>query len=190
MAHIDGPVEAFGVQWAPQIGAFVAHWKTLRAGAIMPTSAHFLDNPAAPFATNSYIAELTSEGAIVRYQGSDLVERWMRDFTGVELHQGRNPVFKAHSLSNMTCVANQPCGYLLQLSFSTSTGRKMGADLVQLPLSVKPGKPRRIVCFTQPNLEREWQETIAKYLETHRGEWIDLGAGVPDAPPQALLQDA
>jgi len=188
MAHIDGPSDAWG-DWAAELGAFIAHWKGLRDGAFTPASEAFLDHPAPQFAANTYIVEMTTAGAMVRYQGADLVERWMRDFTGHELHEGRLPEFKKRSLSNMSYVVDQPCGYLLRLSFSTSTGRKMSSDLVQLPLAVSPGKPRRVVCYSHLHEGPVWQETVAKYLETHRSTWLDLGAGVPGEPPQALLQD-
>lgn len=190
MPHIDGPLEILSELWSMEIGAFAAHWRSMREGAAMPTSERFLDNPSARFAAFSYILELTDEGAIVRYQGTELVARWMRDFTGKELHDGRHPAFKERSLSNMRQVAEVPCGYLVRLTFGTSTGRQMRSDLLQLPLGVKPGRPPRIVCLASWEEIREVEETVAKYLETHDTEWLDLGAGVPDAPPRNLLQDS
>lgn len=188
MSPHDKP-EGLTGDWAPELTAFIAHWKGLRGDMLIPTSQRFLETPDPRFAASTYIVEMTSVGAIVRYQGGDLVERWMRNFTGQELHDGRLPDFKARSLANMSHIVHQPCGYLLRLSFSTSSGRLMGSDLVQLPLAVEPGKPRRLVCFSRLNQGRIWQETVAKYVKTHRSEWFDIGAGVPDEAPQALLQD-
>ena len=175
--------------WAPEVGAFAAHWRSMCDGALMPTSEHFLDHPSPAFAPCSYIVELTAAGAIVRYQGSELIRRWMRDFTGQELHDGRAPTFKTRSLANMRQLVSQPCGYLVRLSYSTSTGRKMASDLVQLPLAAKEGRAPRLVCFAHTDIERVWQETVAKYVETHRGEWLDIGAGIPTTPVLDLLQD-
>jgi hypothetical protein len=189
MPHIDGPPEALSELWSMEIGAFSAHWRSMREGVIMPTFEHFLDKPSGRFASSSYILELTDEGALVRYQGTALVERWMRDFTGKEIHEGRHPSFKARSMANMRHVAEVPCGYLVSLTYGTSTGRQMRTNLLQLPLGVKPGRPPRIVCLASMEEGRAGEETIAKYLETHNSDWLDLGAGVPDAPPHDLLQD-
>ncbi len=189
MPHIDGPPEALSELWSVEIGAFAAHWRSMREGDIMPTFERFLDNPSGRFASSSYIFELTDDGAMVRYQGTELVERWMRDFTGKELHEGRHPFLKAQSLANMRQVADVPCGYLVRLTFSTSIGRRMRSNLLQLPLGVKPGRPPRIVCLASVEEARAGEEIIAKYLETHNADWLDLGAGVPDAPPLDLLQD-
>ncbi|MBY0511777.1 MAG: hypothetical protein K2P94_16685 [Rhodospirillaceae bacterium] len=189
MPHIDGPPEALSEPWSIEIGAFAAHWRSMREGAIMPTSERFLDQPSARFAANSYILDLTDEGAMVRYQGAELIERWMRDFTGKELHEGRHPTFKARSIANMHQVAGVPCGYVVRLTFSTSTGRKMRSNLLQLPLGAKPGRPPRIVCLASLEEARAYDETVAKYLETHSADWVDLGAGLPDGAPLDLLQD-
>jgi hypothetical protein len=189
MPHIDGPPEALSALWSSELGAFAAYWRSLRDGAIMPTSEIFLDRPAARFVSSSYIFELTDVGAVVRFQGTALVDRWMSDFTGRELHEGRHPSLKARSMANMRQVAEVPCGYLVRLTYGTNLGRKMVANLLQLPLAVKLGRPSRIVCLASVNEGRAGEESIARYLETHNADWVDLGAGVPDAPPLDLLQD-
>lgn len=185
----DQEIAAPSDYWAPEVCAFAAHWRAMREGALMPTSEHFLDHPSAAFAACTYIIEMTVAGAIVRYQGSELIRRWMRDFTGQELHDGRAPNFKTRSLANMCQLVAHPCGYLVRLSYSTSTGRKMASDLIQLPLAAKAGRAPRLVCFAHTDIERVWQETVAKYVETHRGEWLDIGSGIPAAPVMDLLQD-
>lgn len=178
--------QTLSADWSPEVGAFLDYWRLLRGGDRLPTSERFLGQPSPRFASNCYIVELTEQGAMVRYQGTALAERWMRDFTGLELHDRRDPVFKARSLENLSNIVKQPCGYLVRISFSTSTGRKLHSELIQLPLAVKGDRARRIVCFSHSEIGRGWQERVARYIESHRMDWIDIGAGVPVAPPNDL----
>jgi hypothetical protein len=172
-----------GSEWLPECAAFYAHWRSLRRDSLMPTSEAFLDDSPAEFMPNLYIVELTSEGAMVRFHGTELATHWGRDFTGVEIHDIRPPDFKARSVSNMHNVVGHPCGILLKLYFSTSKGRKMQSDLIQLPLGVQPGRPPRLVCYALAEASRAWEETVARYLETLQLKWLDIGAGVPAAAP-------
>lgn len=178
---------ALGSSWSSDIRSFFNHWAELRGDALIPASEKFLDSPSPTYMSTSYICDMTDEGAIVRFHGTELAERWGRDFTDHEIHEGRKPEFKERSLINMRQVVRRPCGYVVRLAFSTSSGRMLQSELIQLPLSVKPGRPPRLVCYAIKDAGYRSDEFIQLYIKTHEVDWIDLGAGVPDLPPLDLL---
>ncbi len=186
-ADSAGAGSALGPGWSLDIHAFFNHWNELREGADIPTSEKFLDSPSPTYMSTSYICDLTDEGAMVRFHGTALAERWGRDFTGHEIHDRRTPEFKQHSLMNMRHVVDRPCGYVVRLAFSTSTGRMLQSELIQLPLSVKPGRPPRLVCHAIKDAGYDAGEFIKLYVKTLEVAWADLGSGVPDSPPIDLI---
>jgi hypothetical protein len=172
--------------WSQACRDFLAHWLTLRKGAPIPATEDFFDSAEPCFAPALYIVELVGDAAIVRLQGSELELRWNAYITGYDLHAGMPGPMRAKSLANMRHVAGVPCGYLARNSYQTSLNRTVTSDLIQLPLGVKAGRPPRVVCLTVMDRDEIWEETVSNF-KTHALGWIDLGAGVPPAPPLDLL---
>lgn len=173
--------------WSPDVLAFYDHWRSLRGEDLMPTSETYLDKSSPDFMGTSYICDLTTEGAIVRFHGVELIERWGADYTGQDLNQGRREPIVERAVSNMTKVVSQPCGWLIKLSFSTSKSRLLHSELIQLPLKVQEGRPPRLISYSQKDVGAEWEETAVRYMETHGMHWVDVGAGVPADPPFDLM---
>jgi hypothetical protein len=190
MSHPEGPNKVYlSPDWSAECHAFLEHWCAVRGDGLVPRSEKFLDCAPPQFMPNTYIVEIGSEGAIVRFQGTDLVQAWGKDFTNEELHSRRNEGLKERSLHNMRqVVAHKPCGYVVRITFSSSMGRRMHTEIMVLPLAVQPGRLPRLVCYSLKDPKREVEETLNFYLETHRADWIDIGAGVPRERPLDLLQ--
>ena len=161
------------------------HWQSLReTGALMTSSARFLDNAGPRFMPNCYIVEVTPEGAIVRYQGTRLVAAWQHDFTGTEMHEGARAQYKARSVSNMRLAVERPCGHFGLYQFGKAGGQIMVAEYTSLPLAVQSGRPSRLVCLITPKGEQV--EGRVASVKVTALTWVDIGAGVPSDPPQAL----
>jgi hypothetical protein len=57
------------------------------------------------------------------------------------------------------------------------------SEYVGLPLAVQAGRPPRIACFLGSDVER--MEVGDKPLQPGAPIWVDIGSGVPSAPPFA-----
>lgn len=170
--------------WSHGCGEFLWHWRAMRGrGEQMPTSEDFLDHPAAEFVTGSYICEITDAGVIMRFQGADLVDRWGRDFTGRDIHQGMSAAVREWSLSNLHRMIGQPCGGIIRMSYDAPQWRLVEEELIVLPLAVKTGRPPRFVAYVVQGAHRKWDLPPEEVTRTHSAEWVDIGAGVPPDPP-------
>jgi len=170
--------------WSKDICEFFDHWRELRGDALVPDSSRFLDTPSFRFMNTVYICDVVpGQGAIVRFHGTELVERWGADFTGKELHAYINPEAKKSSLSNMENAVRQPCGYLVGVSFVASSGRALQTQMILLPLAAKDDHAPRVVGYPMQNVGLKLQEAVNSIAETHNLIWLDIGAGVPDTPP-------
>lgn len=174
--------------WSSDIREFFAAWCALRGDSAMPASEDFFDRADPGLLSTTYVCDMTDEGAVMRFQSIELVQRWGVDVTGAEIHRDVSATFKERSLHNMRRVVNHPCGCLIKLSFSTSKGRLLHSEVVQLPLAVQPGRWPRVLGHALHDVGREWEEASAGYRETRKVVWLDIGAGVPPEPPLDLLQ--
>lgn len=173
-------------QWSREAQAFLDFWQALRTpGALMPTSEIFLDRVDARFMPSGYIVEVSEAGAIVRYQGTRLVGAWQRDFTGTEMHDGAGTQYKARSVGNMLRAVEQPCGHFGRYHFGQVGGGTAVAEYTSLPLAVQPGRPPRLVCYIAPQGKEQAEGAVCSVKVTE-ATWVDIGAGVPTDPPQAL----
>jgi len=193
-AHISTPLplplnvllQRLGAVWSDDCRAFITHWAQLRGDAVLPTTETFFDHPTGRFAPYLYVVELLDDTALVRLQGTVLDERWTVRLTGKDLHEGMPATLRRRSLSNMRRIVSQPCGYLARNIYATSMDRNVMADLVQLPLAVREGRPPRVVCLSLMQRDDDMEETVSGF-RTEALEWIDLGAGAPADPPLNLL---
>jgi len=183
-----GVSKGLPMHWSDECRAFVDHWAGLREeGVLMPTSDRFMDRPSSDFTPSTYIVDIENDVAVVRFQGSALEERWGASLTGQDIHGGQAARFRQRSILNMNHVIAQPCGYLAMNTYTTSYGREVTADLVQLPLSTAPGRPPRLVCYVGDDPDRSHVDKMTAFTKTIQLDWLDLGAGIPAAAPLDLL---
>ncbi len=74
------------------------------------------------------------------------------------------------------------------MDFASATGAGMSIEAVVLPLGVAPGRPGRLVSYTDVLKTLPHGEQTARYLSLHGGRWLDIGAGVPDHPPATVAR--
>lgn len=163
---------------------FLTHWKSLRQpGELVVSSADFLDNPHALLAPNVLILDVHDDDVIVRLIATAIVERWGVDLTGKSMFTAHMPMKREDTLFNFNSVIDKPCGLLSVNNTRTSGGRAVVSETLSLPLSVLPGRPKRLINYSRlidPMEEDERSEEVAAY---EHQEWIDIGAGVPDETP-------
>ncbi|MBT5239390.1 MAG: hypothetical protein HN793_03725 [Rhodospirillaceae bacterium] len=164
---------------------FFEHWKSLRVeGDIIPLHKDFLDNPSPRYAPFVHISEISETGAmIVRLMGTGLVERWGRDKTGEAMGEGQPESVREVLYSNTRQVILNPCGLRSEIELAASGGSEMLIEAVTLPLIVEPGKPGRLVAYSALLRKLRYGEYSESYKSLANVEWVDIGAGIPEAPP-------
>lgn len=176
-------------EWSSECWALYEHWLSLRGSALMPTSEHCLDTLPPRFASCMYILDVKEDELLLRFQGSELVERWGANRTGMDIAAHRSEMFRKNVRQLMNAIVEQPCGYHSHSRYSTSRGRLMDAHYIGLPLAVKAGRPTRMLAYTcEYSMLKQGEGAWDQFQILEHG-WIDLGAGVPQGPPVVLGDD-
>jgi len=168
---------------SPECQAFLAHWSALRKDGLMPTSEDFLDHSRPELAPSTIMVELINGDLLIRLEGSEVALRWGREATGRPIYADRPQSFRAKIIDNVTRQLAHPCGCRMLNEYTTSAGRTVRSEAVLLPLAVKAGRPPRMVLQSRELDRRHEMESMTTRHNTVEIEWIDIGAGVPDAPP-------
>lgn len=164
--------------------SFLAHWKSLRNEALVPTIESFLDRPSPLHAPWLFMAEIRGPDLIVRLEGTGLVGRWGRDLTGERLFRDKSPEYVAQVADNFRNVFEQPCGYYALNHYQSGRGRNVRVRVLYLPLVAKPGRLSRIVGYSVELQRRPFDdESLSNTRMTIEAEWIDVGGGVPARAP-------
>ena len=173
----------------PLVRSFVDHWKQIEPGSLMPRLSRFLDRPSIAHAQHLFIFEVENGRLKVRLQGTGLVERWGRDFTGSVLYETKSARFREQSIDNFHKIINTPCGCYMVDHIQIAGGRMITraitgscSRIVLLPLRSSKGSPL-VVAYSQEDGARAWDESFVSKQTTIEAQWIDLGAGIPCTPP-------
>ncbi len=168
----------------PRTQGFYDHWRALarREGLVAPHTDDFLDQAPARFMANVFIQEIVDDTLLVRFMGTELVERWRHDDTGKEFAARLPPEAKSRVVSVARTVALHPCGVLQRGVLGTSAGREAAFEGILLPLAVDPGALPRLVVFSTLLDSLERQEHGNQLASAGERCWIDVGAGIPTVP--------
>lgn len=162
---------------------FLDHWRRLPRQGLAPHGRAFLDHAPFPLMPYVFIHELKPEGLLIRFMGTGLVQRWRHDLTGQVFGATLDRAARDSVVATAQRVAEHPCGLWQLGQFTTIAGRAMSFEALLLPLAVDPGKPARIVTFSQLIGEVRENEPVDRFASAGRRHWLDVGAGVPDHPP-------
>ncbi len=137
------------------------------------------------FMPSVFIHEIVNDRLLVRFMGTELVDRWRHDATGQEFGARLPPEERARLAKVSSILTSHPCGLLQRGVLGTSTGRDAAFEGILLPLAVNHDAPPRIVVFSTilDSLGRE--EHGSALASAGQRWWIDIGAGVPALPPPA-----
>jgi hypothetical protein len=143
-----------------------------------------LDHGQPRFMSSVFIHEITAEGLLIRFMGTELVSRWGRDMTGslMGAHYPRD--VQDRLLWNVGQVVSVPCGMIDYSSFPTSRGHAMATESVILALRVDAGRPPRLLTFSQLLNAIDDNEHGVPGQIGGESSWIDLGSGVPSESPR------
>lgn len=167
---------------------FFEHWRSLRTnGNIIPEQKDLLDNADPLYAPYIHISEVSDEGTmIVRLMGTGLVERWGKDKTGEAMGEGQPDDVREALYGNTRMVISTPCGLRSEIEMAANSGSEMIIEAITLPIGVDPGRPGRLVAYSALMRKLEYGEHSQRYKSLANVEWFDIGAGVPDEPPQVV----
>ena len=131
----------------------------------------------------TYVLDIEGDSAFCRFLGTGMVDRWKVDFTGGDLMAMFAEDARVNILSNFRNVVEHRCGFVGDLIAVLEGRAAVAEDMIQLPLSIKPERPPSVIGFANRNKDREGPDAYEEVASTNRGEWIDLGNGVPSNPP-------
>jgi hypothetical protein len=168
---------------SPSCAAFFGHWRALAGAGLVPTTEDFLDHAPLDLMPYVYIHDLTEAGLLVRFMGTGLARRWRHDLTGTLFGEHLSASDRARLIETARLIVTQPCAMRQLGRIGSSAGRAVPFEAVAVPLAVRPGRPARLMIFSQILDDLSGEEHSRSFDESGAKDWLDLGAGVPPVPP-------
>ena len=166
--------------------AFFDHWCALprRPGLAAPHADDYLDHAPAALMPGVFIHDVLTDDLIVRFMGTELVNRWRRDDTGKVFGESLDKAARARLVFIGKTVTEFPCGMLQHGVMATTAGREAIFEAILLPLEVGPGRVKRMVIFSGLLNTFARDEHGKQFAKAGKRCWLDVGSGVPSlAPP-------
>jgi hypothetical protein len=163
--------------------AFFAAWQALRTDKSIPHfRTVFQGLPTELIPQLMILEEASDDRYIVRFMGTQFVELWGQDITGLDRLSLMKPKVAAAGRSNMRTVLEHPCGLRNLGIYAMPSRSDLEIESVLLPAANDPAKPRRVLTFGQ---SAQLGLVVAKdqHQEIAEREWVDLGFGVPAKRP-------
>ena len=164
---------------SPLTLAFLEHWQNLRKDQHLPTTEYYFDHIDARFAPLLLMFECMADDVVLRFQGTAIVERWGKDRTGESWLAGKPPHHSVAILGNMVDCVNTPCGALSHSTYYAKFGRKAKLESLTVPLTVAPGRPGRLLSFSNLLESMSDRDGGPDRIEKRSVAWIDIGFGKP-----------
>ena len=168
---------------SPNSSELLAYWQSQRQGSRLPASEDFFDHVPPNLAPSLILFEIIGEALIVRFLGTQLVERWGKDLTGknwLDFNAQVNPVSLR---SNFLMLNQHPCGGTALGGFVTSTGRNLNVETSSYPLGVRANRTPRVICGTFSLEALGYDEHSRGWSPPRTLQWVDVGFGVPAVDP-------
>ncbi|MDX2142852.1 MAG: PAS domain-containing protein [Rhodospirillaceae bacterium] len=170
---------------SPLSAELLAYWHRQQHGAPLPTTEDFFDHVPPRLAPLLILFEHHDGALIVRYLGTQLVERWHEDLTGKNWLGFNRHLNAKNLLANFMTITQHPCGGCAQSSFITTTGRELNIETFSLPLAVRAGRPARIISGSFALETMGFAEEARGWMAPRALQWINLGFGVPAFAPKS-----
>jgi hypothetical protein len=163
---------------------FQRHWAAIPKSGLMPSLSDYLDRLNPRIQPWTIIVDINEDAMPVRLCGTGIAELLGNDFTGRDYLSALNPASRGNVLARDRACATHPCGLRLDLTASTITGRLFLDSVLALPVR----RAHDAVCLVRvSSIEQttDWRELPMSVLTYRSSQWIDIGAGIPAAPPWA-----
>ena len=172
---------------SPHSADLMAYWQKARSGRAMPATEDFFDHVPAALAALApllILFECTNADLIMRYVGTMVVERWGQNMTGESWPRHNSHLNASHLLANFALLQAQPCAAHALSAFVTCAGRNLSIETVSFPLSVREGRPPRIISGTFTLEALGHNEHSQGWMPPRAIRWIDVGFGIPATLPK------
>lgn len=173
---------ALGADVAPDIQAFLEHWRAATKGERVPALSDYLDLPPFAYQRDTAIVDI-ADGGQMRYRlfGGGLSDLSGEDLTGQDVLSHFHPAARAEAERLVWAAIGIPCGYLLRRQMRRGL-LEFTAIGIGLPLrNVQSGRSC-VVGFTSNTAKHTAvadSEEKAFVTGVQLVRWIDLGAGTP-----------
>jgi hypothetical protein len=159
--------------------SFWAAWDELRGDRPVPHYRDLFDGLASKLIPQLVILERASDGYVVRFVGTSVVELWGSDHTDDNISLILPEGFLKGLAPLLDLARAHPCGVSSLANVETGRGRSIQLDILILPIANDPGRPGRVAIFTGMVPARDGDALLAKTVERAKREWIDIGSGTP-----------
>ncbi|MDX2141760.1 MAG: PAS domain-containing protein [Rhodospirillaceae bacterium] len=165
--------------------AFFDHWRHLPRGpgGFAPLASAYLDHAPPALMPSTFIHEIVDDGLLIRFMGTQLVERWQRDDTGKVFGGHLDQEARARLVTVAKTIVEHPCGMLQHGIVTTTAARRVMFEAVLLPLRADADHPPRVVIYSAFLDRLARKEHGGKFAAAGERCWLDIGAGVPSIPP-------
>jgi hypothetical protein len=173
-------------RWPSDCIDFLEYWDSLREGNLIPTFEALSINLSPAMLPKTYILDLVDSGAVVRFLGTGIVERWGADFTGKNLLKFFAEDVREAAFSNYHTMVKHPCGHINNLDMVNSDGQQVQTGVIQLPLRIGKNSNAGIVGYLSLKSRFESNDLIQGAGALHSGCWLDIGGDIPATSPLSV----
>jgi len=166
------------------ITAFDLAWRNLCQKSLKPHFRDAFQELPCELMPRVLITEwVPDDSIIIRFMGTSRAEMWGEDLTGRNSLALMSPHVAAAVRSNLMTMVDHPCALLHLARYVTATGREMKMENLTAPLSNDPGKPLRWINYAEEISTHAYSDAPGGMHSVSERTWLNIGAGVPDAPP-------
>jgi hypothetical protein len=167
-----------------RLDAFLAHWRSIPRAGHLPTLRDYLDRPQPELQPWTMILDVEATSLPVRLLGTGLTALLGFDGTGFDYVMAVREPRRAQVLARDRQCTTQPCGLRLGMHAVTQSQRTFINTVLVLPVLRAPDSYSLIRVsdfggFVDDSVGGQ-AVSISHYTTA---DWVDLGAGVPAAPP-------
>jgi hypothetical protein len=175
-----------GADIPDSIHEFFGYWNGLPKRGLVPRLEDYLDHAPPRLQPYVGIADVLSPYETrMRLFGTGLVDLAGTDPTGGSMQLLYAEPARSKMLRMVWLTVTQPVGYLCIRTVLSTGGRVIQNPSICLPLDVPTSALKSVITFAyQADVRPEFADGERLHLvqDLRLVDWIDIGAGVPDAP--------
>jgi hypothetical protein len=173
----------------------IGHWTTIRGNDLVPLKQHI--DPGELRRVLPYITMLDAthpEAPAVRLAGTGIRARYGREITGTDWSNYIPAENRPRLRAIISLLLRQPCGIMFRYKISADGDIMREAETVSLPLRTEAAGAAKVIISVTRDIDARGIADSATIetarLENTWVEFIDIGAGLPDAAAIRAALDA